>query len=192
VASDFVGSVLDSERSLPAVAAETKLEAEVRATRCATMDHMNRRGFLIASGASLAFAAPATAPATVLFGENTIALDKARLDGQNLWVQSKDLPRINQFEVKPQGACRADVCIPLSKTLKNGDWFNLTGFARKIGETIVIEKGVYSFGEIPVLRGAFYNSRIAPDFAVPDRQGKVVHLSDFRGKKALVITWASW
>jgi hypothetical protein len=49
-----------------------------------------------------------------------------------------------------------------------------------------------SFGEIPVLRGAFYNSRIAPDFAVPDRTGKLVHLSDFRGKKALVITWASW
>lgn len=153
---------------------------------------MNRREFLIAGSASLAFAAPATVPATVLFGENTIALDKARIVDDHLWVQSKDLPRINQFVVKPQGACRADVCIPLAKTLKNGDWFNLTGFAHKIGETCVAEQNVYSFGEIPVLRGSFYNSRIAPDFTVPDRQGKVVHLSDFRGKKALVITWASW
>jgi hypothetical protein len=153
---------------------------------------MNRRQFLIASSAPLAFAAPTTAPATVLFGENTVALDKTRVIDGNLWVQSEDLPRINQFEVKPQGACRAGVCIPLSKTLKNGDWFNLTGFAHRIGETVVNEQTVYSFGEIPVLRGSFYNSRIAPDFAVPDRQGKVVHLSDFRGKKALVITWASW
>jgi hypothetical protein len=153
---------------------------------------MNRRDFLIAGSASLAFAAPSTTPATVLFGENTVALDKTRVVDGNLWVQSKDLPRINQFEVKPQGACRADVCIPLWKTLKNGDWFNLTGFARKIGETIVSAQNAYSFGEIPVLRGSFYNSRIAPDFAVPDRQGKIVHLSDFRGKKALVITWASW
>jgi hypothetical protein len=156
------------------------------------MDRMNRRGFLIASGASFAFAAPATAPATVLFGENAVALDTTHVVDDNLWIKQKDLPRINKFEVKPQGACRADVCIPLSKTLKNGDWFNLTGFAHRIGETVVAEKSIYSFGEIPVLRGSFYNSRMAPDFAVPDRQGKLVHLSDFRGKKALIVTWASW
>jgi hypothetical protein len=153
---------------------------------------MNRREFLIATSASLASAAPATSSATVLFGENAVPLDKTRTVDGNLWVQSKDLPRINDFEVKPQGACRADVCIPLSKTLKNGDWFNLTGFAKKLGEPVVADQNVYSFGEIPVLRGSFYNSRIAPDFAVPDRKGKVVHLSDFRGKKTLVITWASW
>jgi len=157
---------------------------------------MNRRDFLIASSASLALAAPPTSSATVLFGENAVVLDKVRADPQNLWVLANDLPRINEFEVKPQGACRADVCIPLSKTLKNGEWFNLTGFAHKIGETVVIEKdadqNVYSFGEIPVLRGSFYNSRMAPDFAVPDRKGRVIHLSDFRGKKTLVITWASW
>ena len=153
---------------------------------------MNRRDFLIASSAALASAAPATTSATVLFGDNAVSLDKVRTEGDNLWVHSKDLPRINEFEVKPQGACRADVCIPLSKALKAGDMFNLTGFAKKIGESVVADQNVYSFGEIPVLRGGFYNSRVAPDFAVPDRKGKVVHLSDFRGKKALVITWASW
>jgi hypothetical protein len=153
---------------------------------------MNRRDFLIAASVPLALAAPTTTTATVLFGENAVALDKVRTINQDLWVQKQDLPRINEFEVKPQGACRADLCIPLSKTLKNGDWFNLTGFAHKIGETVVADQNVYSFGEIPVLRGSFYNSRIAPDFAVPDRKGKVVHLSDFRGKKTLVITWASW
>jgi len=157
---------------------------------------MNRREFLIAGSASLspvaAFAAPSTTPATVIFGENTVALENVRTDAQGLWIHAKDLPRINEFEVKPQGACRADVCIPLSKTLKSGDWFNLTGFAHKIGQQVVADQNVWSFGEIPVLRGSFYNSRVAPDFAVPDRKGRVVHLSDFRGKKALVITWASW
>jgi len=54
------------------------------------------------------------------------------------------------------------------------------------------EARVWSFGEIPVFRGAFVESRIAPDFAVSDRQGRIVHLSDFRGKKVLVVTWASW
>ena len=154
---------------------------------------MNRRTFLIgSSSAALALAAPSTTPATILYGDRVIPLDKSEADAKDLWVRSSDLPRINEFELKPQGACRADICIPVSKDLSRGPWFNLTGFARKTGEAFAADSGVWSFGEIPLLRGGFYNSRMAPDFAVPDRTGRVVHLSDFRGKKVLVITWASW
>jgi hypothetical protein len=154
---------------------------------------MNRRKFLLAStSTAMAFAAPTTTPATVLYGDRATKLDKTKPDANDLWVRSVDLPRINEFEVKPQGACRADICIPLSKSLKNGEWFNLTGFARKVGQTFIADAGVWSFGEVPVVRGSYYNSRIAPDFAVPDRKGRTVHLSDFRGKKVLVVTWASW
>jgi peroxiredoxin len=32
----------------------------------------------------------------------------------------------------------------------------------------------------------------APDFTLPDLQGKPHRLSDFRGKKVLLVTWASW
>jgi hypothetical protein len=154
---------------------------------------MNRREFLIASaGTAAAFAAPTTNTATVLYNDSAVKLDQVRLDGKDLWVRPADLPRINEFELKPQGACRADMCIPVSKALKSGGWFNLTGFSRKLNQAYITDSGVWSFGEMPVMRGSFYSSRIAPDFAVSDRTGKVVHLSDFRGKKALVFTWASW
>ena len=154
---------------------------------------MHRREFLLASaGTAAALAAPSTTSATVLYADGNVKLDKVRPDARDLWIRSADLPRVNQFELKPQGACRADMCIPVPKALKNGEWFNLTGFSRKVSQAVVADSGVWSFGEIPVVRGAFYSSRIAPDFAVPDRQGKVVHLSDFRGKKVLVVTWASW
>ncbi|MBI3853814.1 MAG: redoxin domain-containing protein [Verrucomicrobia bacterium] len=33
---------------------------------------------------------------------------------------------------------------------------------------------------------------MAPDFTLPDLKGKAHSLSDFRGKKVLLITWASW
>jgi hypothetical protein len=154
---------------------------------------MYRRDFLLASGgAMMAAAAPALSTATVLYGERSVSLDRARLDGNELWVRPKDLPRINEFELKPQGACRADICIPIPKSLTKGGWFHLTGFARKTGEAFVADSGVWSLGEIPVLRGAFLNSRIAPEFSVPDRKGRAVRLSDFHGKKVLVLTWASW
>jgi len=32
----------------------------------------------------------------------------------------------------------------------------------------------------------------APDFALPDPSGRVHRLSDHRGKKVLLVTWASW
>ena len=154
---------------------------------------MNRRHFLLASGAAtLATAAPTTTNATVLYGDRSVSLEKTQPKGDDLWVRSADLQRINEFELKPQGACRADICIPIPKTLKQGDWFNLTAFARKIGEVVVADSGVWSLGEIPALRRRFLDSRLAPDFAVPDRIGRVVHLADFKGKKVLVITWASW
>src|SRR6266542_1542506 len=93
---------------------------------------MNRREFLLASSSSaLVWAAPAPSSATVLYGDRAVTLDKIRPDAKELWVRAADLPRINEFEVKPQGACRADMCIPLTKDLKSGEWFNLTGFARR-------------------------------------------------------------
>src|SRR5580693_9416767 len=153
---------------------------------------MNRRQFLITAGAAVipAAAAPAPASATVLYQDQTVALEKIRPDARDLWVRAADLPRINQFTLKPAGACRADMCIPVPKALKSGEWFNLTGFAQRLHQSYVSDNGVWSFSEIPVIRGDYYQSRIAPEFAVPDRKGRVVHLSDFRGKKVLVVTWA--
>jgi hypothetical protein len=155
---------------------------------------LDRRSFLLAGAAAATLRSAPAASTTVLYGDRAVALDHIDPDPKgDLWVRKTDLPKINDFEVKPQGACREDLCIPIPKDLQRKEWFNLTGFARKTGETVIRDdSGVYSFGEIPLVRGAFYNSRIAPDFAVPDRKGRVVHLNDFRGKKVLVITWASW
>jgi hypothetical protein len=166
---------------------------------------MHRRDFLrIAGAASLgpawasACATQTAGPATVLFDDRSISLQDTGRDPDNardvLWVRTNDLPQINGFEIKPEGACRADICIPVPPTMTRGEHFNLTAFAKRVGEAVVAdpEARVWSMGEIPVLRGEFLSSRVAPDFAVPDRTGRMVHLSDFRGKKVLVVTWASW
>lgn len=163
---------------------------------------MQRRDFLSLVG--LAALSPTIAAAqrplsaTVLYDGRTVTLDRVSTDPSGaadaLWIRTADLPRINEFELKPQGACRADVCIPIPKTFVRGANFNLTAFAQKAGQTLVADPGsrVWSFGEMPVVRGAFLESRMAPEFAVPDRTGRIVRLSQFRGKKVLVVTWASW
>jgi len=136
--------------------------------------------------------------AVVLYTDRSIALSDTGVDPAHspdvLWVRKTDLPRINEFELKPQGACRADVCIPVEKSMTRGAYFNLSAFARKVGQTVVVDRDarVWSFGEIPLVRGQFVESRVAPDFEAPDRTGRLVRLSDFRGRKVLVLTWASW
>jgi hypothetical protein len=140
---------------------------------------------------------PATPAAVVLYNDRSIALDRVGHPSgtpDDLWVRKSDLPRINEFELKPQGACRADICIPVDPAMTRGEFFDLSAFARKVGEPVVVdrERRVWSFGEIPLLRGQFVESRTAPDFAVPDRRGRPVQLSSFRGRKVLVVTWASW
>jgi hypothetical protein len=153
----------------------------------------------MASTAVDARAAADTPPAaTVLYDDKAVMLRAIGRDPKQakdaLWVKKRDLPAINQFEVKPQGACRADICIPIPKEMLRGEYFNLTAFATKIGQAVVADTGarVWSFGEIQALHGSFLEGRMAPDFVVPDRAGRPVHLSRLRGKKLLVVTWASW
>ena len=132
---------------------------------------------------------------TILYDSRAVALARADTDASGaLWVLKKDLPRINGFEIKPQGACRADICIPIPRAMMRGDLFNLTAFAARVGQQFIADPSarVWSFGEIPVVQGAYVESRIAPDVTVPDRKGKPVRLSQFRGKKVLLVTWASW
>jgi len=156
---------------------------------------MNRRTFLLASGAAAIStqAAPDTS-VTVLYGDRTVKLDRTKADPKDLWIRKADLERVNGFELKPQGACRNEMCIPVTKAMTQGEWFNLTAFAHKVNEVYLNDatSRVWSFGEIPAVTGNYATARIAPDFAAPDRKGKIVHLSDFRGKKVLVVTWASW
>lgn len=150
---------------------------------------INRRMMLLGTGAL--WGAPKVGM-TVLYGDRETALPDSRVENGELWIPSAEMPRINEFTVKPQGACREDVCIPLPKALKRNGWLNLSGFAHKVRQSVVNEGSIWSLGEMPLLRTGFLESRTAPDFAVQNRQGQTVRLKDFRGRKILLLTWASW
>jgi hypothetical protein len=160
---------------------------------------MKRRDFLWTVGAaSLAgrtLKAQAGGGGTLLYDSRAVSLNRIDVDAAGaLWVQKRDLPRINGFELKPQGMCREEICVPVPRAMSRGDQFNLTAFAARVGQKVIADPAarVWSFGEIPVVQGAYVESRIAPDVTVPDRKGTPVRLSQFRGKKVLLVTWASW
>ena len=147
--------------------------------------------FLSALGvAPLCAAAP---QAEVLFGDRAVKLENVALD-EGLWIQAADLPSANGFTLKPEGACVDDICIPVPKSMRKAGRFHLSAFAKKIGQAEVHEPqaGVWSYGEVPVLRGRAFARAIAPDFALLDRKGREIRLSNYKGKKVLLLTWASW
>ena len=71
---------------------------------------------------------------------------------------------------------------------------NISALANHLGQAVAAEPEarVWSFGSITAPGSGLSRSRIAPDVTVSDRLGRPVHLAGFRGKKALVVTWASW
>jgi len=166
------------------------------------MKCVNRVWFGSGLGAFLMLTSVTAHAAVAIVRGEVIPLKKTLPDVRHLWVTPEDFTRINGFELKPQGACYLDTCIPIRQSADSNlfvkrdgqSWFNVTAFADKVQQAYVVdhESGTWSFGMVPRARKAFLNSAIAPDFALKDRNGDVVKLSDFRGKKVLIITWASW
>ena len=170
---------------------------------------MRRCTLLNPAGLALAalalFLAPVAAAAqavTVLYDGRVVVVEKTLADPNDLWVVPADLPRVNGFELKPEGACLDELCVPVLQdrdsellVIRSGQkWFNVTELVRRLLQPFVADhdQRVWSLGGIPVTRARFLSAAVAPDFALPDRQGTLVRLSDFRGKKVLLVTWASW
>ena len=124
------------------------------------------------------------------------------LNSVDLWVTLTDLTRATRFEVKPKGVCRDELCFPISKTRRSAffmtgskvKWFNLSEFARLVRQPSAYDEkhNVWYFGPRTEVQNGYLASLEAPAFTLPDISGKMHSLSDFRGKKVLLVTWASW
>jgi hypothetical protein len=71
---------------------------------------------------------------------------------------------------------------------------NVAGLWRHLGKPVArsARGDVWVLGESARERGAELASLEAPDFGLPDPSGRVHRLSEHRGKKVLLVTWASW
>jgi hypothetical protein len=139
--------------------------------------------------------------ATIIYDDVATEINPANEEGDRLWITIADLTRATGFEVKPQGVCRAELCFPLPKSRKQEflrksagkQWFNLLAFAQLVKQPVAHDEALatWYFGLRSDQRQTLASLQ-APDFTLPDMQGKLHSLSDFRGKKVFLVTWASW
>jgi hypothetical protein len=165
---------------------------------------MMRRGFIASLAVALAgWLAPSVAQAsaaTVLYNDTAFEVANTLADPDDLWVGADDLERINGFVLKSHQLCLDALCVPAApnsdvRIQRSGKtWISVTELARQLRQAVAFDgdRSVWSLGEIPSMRATFFDKAVAPDFTLLNRQGQPVSLKDFRGKKVLIVTWASW
>jgi len=132
---------------------------------------------------------------TLIDGDATHSIDAAVIEG-SVHLPPQALGTALGWELKPQGLCKGDVCVPVRNrnALVNADGVALDELARLLDRPLAVDtqEGVAVLGTSAGETGAQLASLEAPDFALPDLQGKMHRLSDYRGKKVLLIAYASW
>jgi hypothetical protein len=139
---------------------------------------------------------------TVIYDDTPTEVTVPPAPAGDLWVTLSELTRATKLELKPQGVCSEKQCFPLPESQKTQfvregpgqTQFNLSAFARLMNQPTAHDgkNGIWYFAPRPQEQNSYLATLTAPDFTLPDMAGKSHSLSDFRGKKVLLITWASW
>lgn len=108
----------------------------------------------------------------------TLDIDTAMLEARTGWA------------IKPEGACKGDRCVPLPA--HTGDTVDVRVLAERLGMPLIEDaaSGLWCLG--PEAGGRALTSVEAPNLVLPDVDGNPFRLRSLRGKKVLLVAWASW
>lgn len=135
---------------------------------------------------------------TLLCNDRTTEVRGARADGEELWLPLTELEAASGWELKPEGACRDGTCVPIPPARRaefvQPEAFNLAALWRHLDRPVLHDESgeLWLFGEAAASRAAALETAQAPDFTLPDLNGREHSLSDYRGKKVFLLTWSSW
>ena len=141
-------------------------------------------------------AAVADLTLTVLTSDGPLEVSATGQDGA-VFLSPDALLRATGWESKPEGLCRADVCVPLrgDTAVDDAGRLDLAKVTAALRLPLALEVGdgaAAVVGEAVADRQAVAASGQAPDFDVEGVTGGRVRLSDHVGKKVLLLAWASW
>jgi hypothetical protein len=128
-------------------------------------------------------------------GETLHELDATLARGR-VTLEERDVKDALGWELKPEGLCRGAVCIPVrerERLVRDGR-IDLAGLAEQLDRPLALdaEEGLAALAESPGRRAEVLEQLEAPDFTLPDLDGRPHSLSEQRGKKVLLVAYASW
>ena len=106
-------------------------------------------------------------------------LDPAQFEQETGWA------------LKPEGACKGDVCIPLPDEVR--EKMDAVKIAEAMGLPVVENKahGLISIGPESI-GGRALTTAVAPEVVLPDLDGNPFKLSSLKGQKIVVFAWAPY
>lgn len=110
---------------------------------------------------------------------------------RSLTIDKSEFEAGTGWALKPEGACKGDVCIPLSS--RAGPRIDVASVAKDMALPLVGEPefNLWALGPASVGSHALTTAE-ATDFTLPDVNGKEFRLSSLRGKKVLLYAWAPY
>jgi hypothetical protein len=101
---------------------------------------------------------------------------------------AEEFERGTGWSIKPEGACKGDVCVPLG-----GGPFDLGATCDSLGMAVVndTDSGTWAIGP-ETLGGRALLSAEAPELVLPDLDGREFRLSTLRGQKVALVAWAPY
>jgi hypothetical protein len=114
-------------------------------------------------------------------------------DDQLDHVSAGDFSSATGWDPKPQGLCRGEVCVPAPGSLRGDGTVDVAAAAARLGMPVVHddEHGLTAIGP-GSSTGHTLSSAAAPDPELIDRHGEPFRLSSLRGRKILLVAWASY
>jgi hypothetical protein len=114
-------------------------------------------------------------------------LDSLRLD-------PTDLERRTGWSIKPEGACKGEVCVPLPGAVGDDGTLDTEVLARRLGMPLVKDdqRDMWALGPETAVTGRALTTAQAPDIVLPDLDGRMVRVADLRPQKVVLVAWASW
>ncbi len=97
------------------------------------------------------------------------------------------------WQPKPEGLCRGEVCVPAPGSLRADGTVDVAVAASRLGMPVIHddEHAVTAVGPDSTT-GHTLSSAAAPDPELIDRDGEPFRLSSLRGRKILLVAWASY
>jgi hypothetical protein len=130
----------------------------------------------------------------------TVLFDEARdvdadFDGDTVSIRDADLEAALGWELKPEGLCRGSVCVPVRDraSIGAGSRLDVAAVADALDRPFALDAttGVAAVGEPRQARRRTLSGQAAP-FTLPDLAGELHALEEWRGRKKLLVAFASW
>ena len=95
------------------------------------------------------------------------------------------------WALKPEGACRGDVCVPLPAGSADGS-VDVAAVAERLGMPLVRHSDDLAALGPASTGGRALTSAEAPELVLPDLDGRPFDLASLRGKKVVLVAWSPY